>query len=306
MDVATLKLEAGRQYDLRIEYYENGGWAYANLVWDVKRPLDPRVQAAAAAAKQSEVAIVAVGIIEGEGYDRASLDLPGEQQQLIAAVAETGTPTIVVLVNGSAVTMKSWVDKVSAIVEAWYPGEEGGNAVADVLFGDYNPGGKLPITFPQAVGQVPLYYNHKPTGRGDDYTDISGKPQFPFGFGLSYSTFAYKNLEISPAKIDPKGTVRVSFDVENTSNQRGEEVAQLYLHDPVACVTRPVKELRGFKRIDLRPGEKRTVTFSLSQEELGFLDGSMKFQVEPGLIEVMIGSSSEDIRARSVFEVVIR
>ena len=306
LDVATLKLEAGRQYDLRIEYYENGGWAYANLVWDVKRPLDPRVQAAAEAARQSDVAIVAVGIIEGEGYDRASLDLPGEQQQLIAAVAETGTPTIVVLVNGSAVTMKVWLDKVAAVVESWYAGEEAGDAIADVLFGDYNPGGKLPITFPQAVGQVPLYYNHKPTGRGDDYTDISGKPQFPFGFGLSYSTFAYKNLEISPAKFDPKGTVQVSVDVENTSNRRGEEVAQLYLHDPVASVTRPVKELKGFKRIDLRPGEKRTVTFSLAQEDLGFLDASMKFQVEPGLIEVMIGSSSEDIRAKSSFEIVIR
>jgi beta-glucosidase len=304
LDVVTMKLEAGREYDVKIEYYENGGWAYASFVWDVKRPVDPRIQAAADAAKKADVAIAAVGIVEGEGYDRANLDLPGEQAQLIRAVAETKTPTIVVLINGSAVTMKSWVNKVAAIVEAWYPGEEGGNAVADVLFGDYNPGGKLPITFPLAVGQVPLYYNHKPTGRGDDYTDISGKPQFPFGYGLSYSTFKYTNLQVSPAKVDPDGKVQVSVDVENTGNRKGDEVVQLYLHDPVASVARPVKELKGFKRISLEPKEKRSVTFSLSKEELGFLDAAMKFVVEPGTIEVMLGSSSDDIRARSVIEVV--
>lgn len=304
LDVVTVKLEAGRQYDLRIEYYENEGWAYASFVWDVKRPVDPGIQAAAEAAKKSDVAIVAVGIIEGEGYDRANLDLPGEQEQLIKAVAGTGTPTIVLLINGSAVTMKSWVDKVPAVVEAWYPGEEGGNAIADVLFGDYNPGGKLPITFPQAVGQVPLYYNHKPTGRGDDYTDISGKPQFPFGFGLSYSTFTYSNLQIDPGKIDPDGGIQVSVDVQNTSNRKGEEVVQLYLHDPVASVARPVKELRGFRRMSLDPNEKKTAVFQLSKDEIGFLDTAMKFVAEPGTIEVMVGSSSDDIRLRSVFEIV--
>lgn len=306
LDVVTLKLEAGRQYDLRIEFYENEGWAYASFVWDMKRKVDPRIQAAANAAKKSDVAIVAVGIIEGEGYDRASLDLPGQQEDLIKAVAETGTPTVVVLINGSAVTMKSWMDKVGAIVEAWYPGEECGNAIADVLFGDYNPGGKLPITFPQAVGQVPLYYNHKPTGRGDDYTDISGKPLFPFGYGLSYSTFKYTNLQVSPTKIDPNGKVQVSVDVENISNQKGEEVAQLYLRDPVASVTRPVKELRGFKRITLEPNEKKMVTYSIKKEELGFVDAKMRFVVEPGTIEVLVGSSSDDIRVKGAFEVVNR
>jgi beta-glucosidase len=272
-------------------------------VWDVKREVNPRIQAAADLARKSDVAIVAVGIIEGEGYDRANLDLPGEQEQLIKAVAVTGTPTVVVLINGSAVTMKNWIENVAAIVEGWYPGEEGGNAVADVLFGDYNPGGKLPITFPQVVGQVPLYYNHKPTGRGDDYTDISGKPRFPFGFGLSYSMFQYSNLQISPAKIDPNGTVRISVEVENTSGAKGEEVVQLYLHDPVASVTRPVKELKGFKRIALEPNEKKTVTFLVSKNELEFLDAVLKSVVEPGVIEVMVGSSSEDIRAKSTLEV---
>ena len=304
LDVVTMKLEAGRAYDVRIEYYENEGWAYASFVWDVKRPVDPRIQAAADAAKKSDVAIVAVGIIEGEGYDRSNLDLPGEQEQLIQAVADTKTPTIVVLSNGSAVTMKNWVNKVAAIVEAWYPGEEGGNAVADVLFGDFNPGGKLPITFPQAVGQVPLYYNHKPTGRGDDYTDLSGKPQFPFGFGLSYTEFKYSNIRVSQSRISPDGQVEVSVDVQNVGTRQGEEVVQLYLHDPVASVSRPVKELKGFRRISVYPGEKRTVSFPLYKEEMGFLDRAMKFVVEPGTIEVMIGSSSDDIRERSVIEVV--
>jgi beta-glucosidase len=303
LDVVTLKLEAGREYDVRMEYYENEGWAYARLVWDLQRETNPGIQAAADAARKADVAVVAVGIIEGEGYDRANLDLPGDQEQLIKSVAETGTPTVVVLVNGSAVTMRGWIDKVPGILDAWYPGEEGGNAVADVLFGDYNPGGKLPITFPQFVGQVPLYYNHKPTGRGDDYTDMSGKPLFPFGFGLSYTTFACSNLQVSPKQIAPNGKVRVSVDVQNTGDRKGEEVVQLYLHDPVASVTRPVKELKGFKRISLAPNEKKTVTFELAKKDLEFLDAKMKYVVEPGTIEVMIGSSSDDIRTKSTFEI---
>lgn len=303
LDVVTLRLESGRQYDIRIEYYENEGWAYASFVWDLQRETDPRIQAAVDAARKSDVAVVAVGIIEGEGYDRANLDLPGEQERLIKSVAETGTPTVVVLVNGSAVTMKNWMNKVPAVLEAWYPGEEGGNAIADVLFGDYNPGGKLPITFPQFVGQVPLYYNHKPTGRGDDYNDMSGKPLFPFGFGLSYTTFSYSNLQIAPKQVSSSGKVQVSVDLQNVGDRKGAEVVQLYLHDPVASVTRPVKELKGFKRITLEPREKKTVTFEISKNELQFLDAQMKNVVEPGTIEVMIGSSSDDIRLQSSFEI---
>jgi beta-glucosidase len=303
LDAFSMKLEAGRNYDLKIEYYENTGWAYASLVWDVKRTLDPLIQTAAEAAKKCDIAIVAVGIIEGEGYDRASLDLLGQQEALIRAVCETGTPTIVVLNAGSAVTMKYWVDNVAGIVDVWYPGEEGGNAIADVLFGDFNPGGKLPITFPQVVGQVPLYYNHKPTGRGDDYTGMSGKPMFPFGFGLSYSTFAYNNLHFNPAKIGPSGVVEITVDIQNTSDRKGDEVVQLYLHDPVASVTRPVKELRGFKRVALGPNEKKTVAFSLGKDDFGFLDSKLNFVVEPGTIEFLIGSSSEDIRVRGSIEI---
>ena len=218
----------------------------------------------------------------------------------------TGTPTIVVLLNGSAVTMKNWIENVSAVVEAWYPGEEGGNAVADVLFGDYNPGGKLPLSFPQFVGQVPLYYNHKPTGRGDDYSDMNGKPQFPFGFGLSYTTFSYSNLIVTPSNITPAGSVSVAVDVQNTGTVSGDEVVQLYTHDPFASVTRPVKELKGFKRVTLNPGEKKTLSFTLGKEELSFFDKSLRPIVEPGMIEVMIGSSSDDIKVRSSFDVTSR
>lgn len=303
LDVVTVKLEAGRAYDLKIEYYENGGWAYAGLVWNLKQVADSRIQAAVEAAKNSDVAIVAVGIIEGEGSDRSNLDLPGEQERLIREVAETGTPTVVVLTNGSAVTMRNWINRIGALVEAWYAGEEGGNAVADVLFGDYNPGGRLPITFPQTVGQVPLYYNHHPTGRGDDYTDMSGKPLFPFGFGLSYSTFEYSNLRIKPGTIGVGGRVEISADIQNTGDRGGEEVVQLYLHDPIASVTRPVKELRGFKRVRIEPGEKKSVSFSLGKDELGFYNAAMKFVIEPGKIEVMVGSSSDDIRLKGAFEV---
>lgn len=302
-DFISIKLEAGRQYDVRMEYYENAGGAYASLGWDFEPAVDKERQAAVDAAKKSDIAIVAVGILEGEGRDRANLDLPGAQEALIKAVTETGKPTVVVLINGSAITMSNWIDKVPAIVEAWYAGEEGGNAIADALFGDYNPGGRLPITFPRFVGQVPLYYNPKSTGRGYDYTDMSGKPLFPFGYGLSYTKFEYSNLQITPKQIKPTGKVQVSVDIQNVGNCKGDEVVQLYLHDVVASVTRPLKELKGFKRITLEPQEKKTVTFVLTREQLSFLDQKMKSVVEPGAIEVMVGSSSEDIRLKSSFEV---
>ena len=305
-DFVTLKLEAGRQYDIRLEYYENGGWAYARLGWDFQSEVDEDFQAALEVAKQSEVAIVVAGIMEGEGRDRASLDLPGAQEALIQAVTETGIPTVVVLMNGSAVTMNNWIHKVPAIVEAWYAGEEGGNAIADVLFGDYNPGGKLPITFPQFVGQAPLYYNPKPTGRGFDYADMSGKPLFPFGYGLSYTTFEYSNLQISPQQITPAGKAQISVEIQNVGDRKGDEVVQLYLRDVVASVTRPLKELKGFKRITLAPKEKKTVTFELTQEQLSLLDRNMKNVVEPGTFEILVGSSSEDIRLKSSFEVIKR
>ncbi|MGQ9854372.1 MAG: glycoside hydrolase family 3 C-terminal domain-containing protein, partial [Candidatus Oleimicrobiaceae bacterium] len=293
-------------YDLRIEYYENLGYAFASLGWDIqpaeKRPLDEAV----AAAKQADVAVVVVGIIEGEGRDRARLDLPPDEEELIKAVAATGTPTVVVLQTGSAVTMGNWLSEVPAVVQAWYGGEEGGTAVAEVLWGDVNPGGRLPITFPLSVAQLPLYYNTKPTGRGYDYVDLSGRPLFPFGHGLTYTTFAYSNLCITPQRIDPTGRATVSVDVENVGPFTGDEVVQLYIRDLVASVARPLKELKGFRRITLKPGERSTVSFCLGPEELAMLDRELKLVVEPGAFEVMVGSSSEDIKLRTTLEVLAR
>jgi beta-glucosidase len=250
------------------------------------------------------VAVVAVGITEGEGYDRSSLSLPGAQEELISAVAATGTPTVVVLMAGSAVTMAPWLDQVAAVLQTWYAGEEGGAAIADVLFGDVNPGGKLPITFPQAVGQVPLFYNHKPTGRADVYADMSGDPLFAFGHGLSYTTFKFDGLAISPkGALGRGGTIDVSVRVTNTGARPGDEVVQLYLRDVVSSVARPVKELRGFRRITLAPGEATTVRFTLSRRDLEFLDESLRPVLEPGVVSVMVGSSSADIRLAGSFTI---
>lgn len=303
-DFFTVTMEAGRGYDLRIEYYENGGGAAASLGWNVKKGGDRDVQEAVDAAKASDVAIIVPGILEGEGRDRAELQLPGMQEDLIRAVAATGVPTVVVLVNGSAVTMSGWIDQVPSIVEAWYSGEEGGNAIADVLFGDYNPGGKLPITFPQYVGQCPLYYNLKPSGRGYDYVDMSGKPLFPFGYGLSYTKFDYSNLRMSSPTIWPTDSITISVDIKNAGSRRGHEVVELYLHDVVGSVVRPLKELKAFRRISLDPGEQQTVRFVLGPADLAFLDRNLRLVVGEVEHEVMIGSSSEDIRVKGSFGVV--
>ena len=258
-------------------------------------------------AKKSDVAVLFVGNsdeTEGEGKDRCNLDLPGVQEELIKEIGKTGKPVVVVLINGSAVTMTKWIDDMRAVIEAWYPGEEGGKAIAEVLFGDYDPGGKLPITFSKTVGQLPLYYNYKPTGRGYDYVDLRGnQPLFPFGHGLSYTEFEYSNLRIEPEKISAEGKVSIGADVKNTGKCRGDEVVQLYIHDAVATVAKPVKELKGFTRITLEPGEKKMVNFTVAREDLASYDIDMNLTVEPGTFEVMIGSSSEDIRLKGSFEV---
>jgi beta-glucosidase len=303
-DIITMQLEAGRKYDIKIEYYENGGYACASFGWDVKTEVEDKdIKEAVEAAKKSEIAIVVVGILEGEGSDRSNLDLPGQQENLIKVISKTGVPTIVVLINGSAITMKNWIDDVPSIVEAWYPGEEGGNAIADILFGDYNPAGRLPITFPQYVGQVPLYYNHKPTGRGDDYVDLSGKSLFPFGYGLSYTKFEYSNLKVSPEKARTTEKVKIEAEIKNIGSMKGDGVVQLYIHDIVGSTIRPVKELRGFKRITLEPNEKKTITFILTLDDLSMYDKDMKWIVEPGIFEIMVGSSSEDIKLKGNLEI---
>jgi beta-glucosidase len=195
-----------------------------------------------------------------------------------------------------------WLDRVNAVVMAWYPGEQGGHGVADVLFGAVNPSGRLPVTFPIEEGQLPLVYNHKPTGRGDDYLDLTGHPLFPFGFGLSYTTFEYDSLRITPDTIGLTETTQVSFTVRNTGARAGHEVAQLYIRDVLASVARPVQELRGFQRVQLQPGERRRVTIPLPASSLAFRDENGRRIVEPGAIRVMVGSSSRDIRLRGFLE----
>jgi beta-glucosidase len=296
----------GTRHDLRLEYFETTGNARVRLLWDAGASDDGQaaIDAAVALARASDVAVVVCGVTEGEFQDRAFLALPGRQEALIQQVAAAGKPTVVVIVGGSAVTMSAWLDRADAVIDAWYPGEEGGHAVADVLFGEANPSGRLPITFPIAEGQLPLSYNHKPTGRGDDYVDLTGQPLFPFGFGLSYTTFEYSGLAIQPAQIDASGSVTVRCTVRNAGSRGGDEVVQLYVRDLVASVARPVLELRGLRRVHLEAGERTEVTFTLGRSELRMLDHDMAWTVEPGTFRVLVGASSKDIRLRG--ELVVR
>jgi beta-glucosidase len=270
---------------------------------------------AVAAAQQAQVAVVVVGgrsglaphCTCGESIDRAELGLPGVQQQLVEAIHATGTPVVVVLLNGRPYALPWIAEHIPAVVEAWLPAQEGGTAVAHVLFGKANPGGKLPMTFPRDPGQLPLYYNHKPSGCRShwqgDYIDMSVTPLFPFGHGLSYTQFAYSNLQITPEAVAPTGTVTISIDVKNTGPREGDEVVQLYLSDRAGSVTRPVRELKGFKRITLQPGETKTVIFKVPVTHLAFYNRAMEVVVEPGAVDVMVGSSSADIRASGTFEI---
>ncbi|HXN48079.1 MAG TPA: glycoside hydrolase family 3 N-terminal domain-containing protein [Bryobacteraceae bacterium] len=261
-----------------------------------------RIEEAVAAARGADVAIVVVGENErtnreawSESHlgDRDSLDLIGYQDQLIKAIVETGKPTVVFLINGRPLSINYVAEHVPAILEGWYLGEEGGTAAARVLFGDVNPGGKLPITFPHSVGQLPDYYNHKPSmNRG--YLFWGRKPLFPFGWGLSYTTFAFENLRLEPAEIAAEGQTTASVDITNTGTREGDQVAQLYVHQKVASVTRPVMELRGFERVTLKPGEKKTVHFKVTPIELQMLNRDMHWVVEPGTFDIMVGPSSTE------------
>jgi beta-glucosidase len=266
------------------------------------------------AAKGAEVAIVVVGEFihwlddspsstDGEGNDVASLDLSGVQEDLVRAVYETGTPTVVVLINGRPLSTRWTAEHVPAVVEAWEPGERGGEAVADVLFGDYNPSGRLPTTIPRHVGQLPVYYNYKPSKVGRNYVDMPATPLYPFGYGLSYSNFKYSNLRIKPEAIRPGGEARVSVDVKNVGDRAGEETVQLYVHETYAPVSLPVKQLRGFERVALKPGETKTVMLTLTPEDLQLLDNDMHWRVVPGDFEIMVGKSSADIPVQGILKV---
>jgi beta-glucosidase len=254
-------------------------------------------------AKTVDVAIVVLGDDErivGESKSRTSLDLPGFQLDLVRAIYETGTPTIVVLINGRPLTI-NWIDKyIPAIIEAWFPGKWGGTAIAEVLFGDYNPGGKLPVTFPKSVGQLPLDFPYKPASDLGDNTGIKGV-LYPFGHGLSFTKFNYSNLKVNPTDQVADGNIAISFDLENVGRLLGDEVVQLYINDETSSVTTYVKNLRGFERITLIPGEIKSINFILKPEDLCLLNRDMKEVVEPGRFKVMIGSSSEDIRLEGNF-----
>lgn len=270
------------------------------------------------AAAGAEVAVVVVGENEwqaaggkgtdGEGYDAATLELTGLQNDLVRAVIGTGTPTVVVLINGRPLAVREIAGRVPAVVEAWIPGEKGGQAVAEVLFGAVNPSGKLPVTFPRHAGQLPAYYDAKKSkeywikeGWGHPYADMEPTPLYPFGHGLSYTTFAYGKLGLSAAEVGPKDPVEVRVDVRNSGERYGEEIVQLYVRDVVSSVATPVMALKGFARVGLEPGAARTVTFTLTSEHLALLDRNMARVVEPGEFKVLVGSSSADIRAEGSF-----
>ncbi|MCE5250295.1 glycoside hydrolase family 3 C-terminal domain-containing protein [bacterium] len=260
------------------------------------------IEKAKNAAKHSDVAIVVLGEAgdrtNGEGKDVASLDLTGIQEDILKAVYATGTRTILVLINGRPLSIRWAAENIPAIVEAWMCGEQGGNAIADVLFGDYNPSGKLPITVPRHVGQYPFYYNHSATRGRSKYVDMPGTPLYEFGYGLSYTKFEYSNLQVTPNEIGVRGEVEISADVKNTGDLTGAEVVQLYINDVISSTSKPVKELKGYEKIVLEPGETKTVKFKLFPEELSLFDRDMNFIVEPGVFRIMVGSSSMDIRLK--------
>jgi len=275
-------------------------------------------QEAVEAAEKADVVVAVMGersgliwfdkkrqFTSGEGVDRPDLRLPGVQEELIRELHKVGKPIILVLINGRPLAIGGVLPYVNAVVEAWYPGEEGGTAVADVLFGDYNPGGRLPITFPRAAGQVPIYYSRKPSSF-HNYVYLESKPLFPFGYGLSYTEFEYGDLRVEPGEVRAGATVSVSVVVKNVGRMEGDEVVQLYVAREHAGVTRPVMELKGFKRVTLKPGEEKLVTFKLPTEVLAFYDRYMRLVIEPGEYRVMIGRSAEDIVLQSAFKVVGR
>ena len=284
-------------------------------------PSEKEIAQAVQAAAGSEAAVVVIGErlhregakqqpTDGEGYDSATLELTGLQEQLIKAVSATGTPTVVVLINGRPLATRWIAEHVPAIVEAWTIGEKGGQAVAEVLFGDVNPSGKMPVTVPRHAGQLPVYYNFKKSKRywtrqgwAHPYVDLDSRPLYPFGHGLSYTRFAYSDLELSAKEIAPGGGIDVRLQVKNVGDRPGMETVQLYIEDEVASVATPVQQLRGFTKLSLAPGEAKACTFHLASDDLALLNADLQRVVEPGPFRVMVGSSSQDIRLTDEFQV---
>ena len=293
----------------------NPGWPETEIIYSpLSKTEQDSIDAAVNAAKNADVIIAVLGEDEktvGESLSRTSLDLPGRQEQLLRALFETGKPIVLVLINGQPLTI-NWADRyIPAILEAWFPGPSGGKAIADALFGDYNPGGKLSITFPKTTGQIEFNFPFKPGSQADQATDgpngygktsVNG-PLYPFGFGLSYTNFEYSNLTVNPLVQSPGKNIEVSVDITNTGKMIGDEVVQLYVRDILSSVTTYETQLRGFERITLNPGEKKTVKFTIKPADLALLDNKMNWVVEPGQFEILIGSSSTDIRLKKMFEI---
>jgi len=294
-------LEAGKSYDIKIEYYESKIGAVAKLVWQlpIVKSESPFAEAVNV-AKQADTVVLVLGLssrLEGEemnvrepgfsGGDRVSIDLPARQQGLLEAVAATGKPVVLVLLSGSALAVNWANEHVPAIVQAWYPGEEGGAAVADVLFGDYNPAGRLPVTFYKSGAQLPAFDNYSMDGR--TYRFFKGEPLYPFGYGLSYTRFEYSGLSVSSPRVSTADKVTVSATVANTGTREGDEVVQLYVTDVEASVRVPIRALAGVERVHLRPGERRVVSFTIEPRQLAVITDDGRTVVEPGDFKLTIG-----------------
>jgi beta-glucosidase len=271
-----------------------------------ERSPEVMLKEALAVAAKADVIVAVIGEateMTGESGNRTNLLLPESQKKLVRALAQTGKPLVLVTMSGRPLALVEENELASAMLQTWHPGVEAGHAIADVLFGDYNPSGKLTMTFPRNVGQVPIYYNHRMTGRpqdGDEFTkfksnylDVPNSPLFPFGYGLSYTNFEYKNLSLDQTEITKDDTLKIQIDVANTGDFDGEEVVQLYVADLVASVTRPVKELKGFKKVLLKKGETQTLRFSLSADDLAFYNFDLERVTEPGQFRVFVGGSSD-------------
>jgi beta-glucosidase len=304
-----VNLEAGRAYDVRMEYYQYNREAIAKLVWSYPHFAERQIEEAANVARQADVAVVVLGLsaaLEGEemtvstegfrGGDRTDIALPKAQEALLKAVTATGKPVVLVLLNGSALAVNWANDNVSAIVDAWYPGEEGGTALADVLFGDYNPGGRLPVTFYKSTDQLPPFTDYHMEGR--TYRYFKGEPLYPFGFGLSYTKFKYDNLKLSANKVKAGDELKITAEVRNVGERAGDEVVQLYLTDLAATVPVPIRSLAGAKRVFLKPGEKENVSFVLTGEQMSIIDDSGKRLIEPSEFLISIGGKQAGFTKR--------
>jgi len=312
LNTKEVELEAGRFYSLRLDYVSQGLDPQVQLLWPPPG-IDYQARALEAAEK-ADVVVAVMGLspsLEGEempvdvegfaGGDRTDIKLPRSQEELIRQIHALGKPVVLVLLNGSTLAVNWAAEHIPAIVEAWYPGQAGGDAIADVLFGDYNPAGRLPVTFYKSVEDLPPFEDYRMEGR--TYRYFQGEPLFPFGHGLSYTTFQFDNLHIDRSTVKAGGSIAVSLDVTNTGDRTGDEVIQLYVRHRDVTVTRPFKELKGFKRITLQPGERKTVTFTLYTHQLGIYDEAMQFVVQPGTVEVMVGNASNHLPLTGTFEI---